>query len=835
MPFSIAAICLVLSGIAALVYQVAWVRLLALAMGSTSASVSTVVAAFFLGLAGGSWAAGELSARFSAPRAYVALEAAIGLAGLALLPLLLAMDQILAAMPAVAVGIAGKFAIAIGLLALPTFAMGATFPVMTAVILHERVAEDATGRRISELYSLNTLGAVLGALLSGFVLIPRVGLDGAVYAAAALNGAIVLIAGWSVRRREQRGRTREPAAVEMNVTPSPPPVDSRSALFVLIVTGFSSIAAEVGWTKYLSILTGTTIYGFSVILAVFLAGIALGSWAVRLRIARIERPGLTLATGLLALAAATLLTRGGLSVAPALHSALVGLSWSPELGRVAVYAYVAMVLLPSTLLLGAMFPLALGSYCGTAVQARARVGRGYAANTVAGIVGSAGAGLWLIPRYGTDRLLLGLGLLLASCGLLLAYHYGSRWNRVTAAVAAAAVAAAGILGPGIDYRTLIDAVDDRYDQPTAAAAPSSRSLFLREGRMGVISVTTRDGASAGLQSNGLTESHIDLVDPRNGSLIEGLLGLLPYFVHADPQHAFVVGFGGGNTVYALSTAFLLRTIDVVELEPAIVEAVRTVSAENVPALQDPRVTLTIGDARHALLTTARRYQIIASQPSHPWLAGASSLFTREFFVIVRSRLTGDGVFAQWLNLFRMDTTTLRAILKSFCEVFPHALSFADLGTGDLLLLGSSAPIQLDPARMRERMRVPATARYLMRHRIGEPADLLKMFALSRAEMVRTTGDSRPSTDTNLIPEVRLAAARSRPVSDEDPYLWLRRHRSFDLVGYVAGPEQAQLLYGVGLELLEQARTDDAHVVLEHLARSDPGLAERLASAIDAQH
>jgi spermidine synthase len=702
--------------------------------------------------------------------------------------------------------------------------------MVTAVLGQQENARD-TGRWISELYSINTLGAVLGALGSGFVLIPWLGLDGAIYAAATLNAsaalAVAASAGPATVMHLPRGAPEVP--------PLPPEAarsrDRSAALFLLILTGFASIAAEVGWTKYLSIVTGTTIYGFSMILAVFLAGITLGAWWARHRVSWIERPIPVMAAGLLALGVASFVTRAGLSAAPALQQALTASDLAPLLRQAAILGYVAIVLLPSTLVLGALFPLALAAYSGSGGAAGAHLGRAYATNTAAGIAGSASAGLWLIPAYGTDALLVTIGLVTCASGSLLALGQGPRPRTVATIAIAAAVVAAALKGPGLDYRALVDAVDDRYDDAAKAGLPS-RSLFLREGRVGVVSVTTRNGITAGLQSNGLTESHIDLVDPRNGSLIEGLLGLLPYFVHESPEHAFVVGFGGGNTAYALATTFALRSIDVVELEPAVVDAVTSVTGGNVPALQDPRVVLTIGDARHALLTTGRRYQVIASQPSHPWLAGASSLFTREFFLIARSRLTTDGVFAQWLNLFRMDTTTLRGILKAFCSVFPHAVSLGDLTTGDLLLLGSPVPIRFGLERIAERMQNPATARYLARHGVRDPADILVMFVLSRGEMETLTADVAPSTDTNLLPEVRLAGGLAPPAAAENPYLWLRRHRTFALSDYLADRDRARALFDTGLKLVERGQFDGARAVLEGLGPLDPGLAAQLAERVD---
>lgn len=287
LPFSVAAGCLVLSGIAALTYQVTWVRLLGLSMGSTSASVGTVLAAFFLGMAIGSWLAGRFVGRqVNDLRAYMVLEVLIGVSGLALLPVLLNLDSMLAWMPDGGSSITVRFLVAVVLLCVPTVCLGATFPVMASVMIR-RPGE--MGLRMSQLYSLNTAGAALGALLSGFLFIPRWGLDGAVYIAVSLNLFIAFALGvltrWTTLPPLEYDTERSDASESGRGSSLRVP-----ALLLLFLTGFAAIATEVGWTKYLAILFGSTIYGFAAILTVFLVGIAAGAWAVRRHIESLRAP-----------------------------------------------------------------------------------------------------------------------------------------------------------------------------------------------------------------------------------------------------------------------------------------------------------------------------------------------------------------------------------------------------------------------------------------------------------------------------------------------------------------------------------------------------------------
>ncbi len=384
----LAALFLVVSGVAALTYQVVWVRLLGLSMGSTSASVSTVLAAFFLGLAIGSYLAERITRnRIDNPKVYIVLEAIIGISGLALLPILLNLDNMMAAIPHLGSILQFKFAVAMVLLVIPTMCMGATFPVMAAILVRRQAD---MGKRVSQLYSLNTAGAVFGALLAGFVFVPNWGLDGAVYMAASLNFFIVFMAfylnsritfppietnddirGELTAKQKESQRLQAPLRIH--------------ALIVLFATGFAAIATEVGWTKYLSIFTGTTIYGFAAILTVFLFGIAAGSWWVKKYLDQLHRPEFWMAAGLVALGVSLLFTRAFLSMLPPIFEAINHFSVETWLRHGVKYAIVFAMLILPTFIFGALFPLNLKLYCGNLSGVRARIGKAYAINTIASI------------------------------------------------------------------------------------------------------------------------------------------------------------------------------------------------------------------------------------------------------------------------------------------------------------------------------------------------------------------------------------------------------------------------------------------------------------------
>lgn len=793
--FYIAASFLLISGIAALTYQVTWVRLLGLSMGSTSASISTVLAAFFLGLALGSYLAERITRnRINDLKPYIILELIIGVSGVLLLPTLLNLDALMAALPAWGTALWMKFLIAIVLLVIPTMCMGATFPVMAAIMIRR---QGEMGLRMSQLYSLNTAGAVLGACLSGFLFIPMVGLDGSIYIAVFLNLLVVALA-------FHFNRTHTLPPVELESTPADSGVEPQKAplqglaLLVLFCTGLVAIATEVGWTKYLVLFAGTTIYGFAAILTIFLIGIATGSWAIKNRIEAMREPQLWLAAGLVLLGLTLLLTRSGLAAVPTIYHGINNMPAPDFVIHLIKYGLVFVLLFIPTFLFGALFPINLKLYCGDLQGIRSRIGKAYAVNTVASIIGSIAAGFWIIPEYGTDTLLTVMAIIILILPLLFVPTLSSSGTRMAVAGLAIVCMLSAWVLPHLDYKKLVASVG--YDR-SFEVGTEPEFLFLKEGKAGVVSMVTYDDGYARLQNNGLNESIIDLNDEHNLLVSEMLLGLMPYFYHPDPKSAFVVGFGGGITTRALSYTDL-DSVRVVELEPAVVDAGRAIAGGSIKALQDERINISFNDARNTLLVEDNTYDIVVAQPSHPWRAGAANVFTQQFFEVVREKLNPAGIFGQWINLFHMDVTTLKALIKSYLNVFPHVVSYANLNTGDLLLYGSNAPLVFDDELVAKRFKLPGVKKALANHELHNPDDLFWYFGLSQAELVQAAGDSVANTDKNILSEVRLSKMVAEATGDEDPYAFLRDNYSLDMISYINADRAEQRMFNVGLYFLK---------------------------------
>lgn len=757
------AACLVFSGLSALVYQVIWTRLLGLAFGTTTESISTVLAVFFGGMALGNLLAARRLARIRHPlRVYALLELAIGAFALASLPLLGGLDDLYASLAAqhgpIATG-AIRLLAAVAVLVPPTVAMGATLPVVARGL----VAEDGTlGRWSAILYSANTFGAVLGAYLSGFWLLPGLGLARSVYVAGGVNLAVslfVLVVAGRLRVAEAGETPRSPAPT------SPRSASSRVPFLVFFgVSGFVAIGYEIVWSKVFGIVMEGTLYGFAAVLSAYLLGITLGSLALAPRVDRIRN--LPRSFGLLHLAIAASVA-AGMAAIPYLPFALRRLAEASGGGDAVhlLFVLVAPIVLLPTALFGAAFPVLIRIYAQRADQVGEGVGIATAVNTAGSILASLVVGFGLIPVVGMDAtlyLLLLLDLAVATV-VLLRFQTGDLRERASS-MGLAAVVLLGVAfffgGVGAEKaiagRSAGTGSLDDYVR-SLARMEGSRS-FLSEGKSSIVTVYDTPLART-LQNNGLPEAGV-MLGPPYLARETVLLGILPYLIAGDPERALVVGLGGANTVDALART-KLPSIEVVELEPGVVDAARVLYAGRESPLDDPRVQVRIGDGRHELLMGRHaggpRYDVIASQPSHPWVAGAANLFTEEFFSLARESLTDTGVFGLWVNGFRTDPESILALISSFERVFPGAL-LVDGGWArprdSLLLLGSRSPVRIDPARMAARMEEPRLRTLLGLFELERPERILALSEGPAAGFAALAPEAA-NTDDNAFVETRV--------------------------------------------------------------------------------
>jgi spermidine synthase len=734
------------SGAAALIYEVTWTRLLTLQLGHGVAAASTVLAAFMGGLAVGSAVGGRIGTRVTPTRAleiYAVLELTIGVLAL-LLPLeLSAVNPLLAA--AYANGTGGtmfgflRFFTSLLLLSVPAAAMGATFPIASRWFV---TGAGAAAREAGALYAANTVGAALGALAAGFLLLPFLGLSGSTWVAVALNAAAAAGALLLARRVVTPGQTNAPprlptaAATEANTkkgrgakvksarTLVSRPTPQLAAL-ALGISGFASLVLQVVWTRLLALILGPTTYAFSIIVAVFITGLAIGA-ALSSRLAsRVKQPLVALAVCLvlsvgLAAAAASLVDRGLLAIADIV--AQPNITFRDVLMRQALLAL--GLLAPMTIAFGAAFPFAIAAATRSDDTVAADLGVIYAVNTAGAIAGALLAGFAFIPAaglHGTLRIVTIVGATGALALLFLGRPAGRA--RFIASGLALAVLALGVWLPQWDRLLLSSGA---YKYAAVLQGPNVRTA-LTAGEL----LYYREGASATVAVRrvaGTTSLAIDgKVDASNAGdmLTQRLLAHVPLLLHPDPRDVAILGLGSGVTLGSALT-HPIRRADVLEISPEVVEASRVFAKENHGAVDDRRTRAIVGDGRTHLTLTGERYDVIVSEPSNPWMAGIASLFTREFFDVAKARLQPGGVFCQWAHTYDISTRDLQSIVATFVSVFPNG-SLWLVGDGDVLLIGSNEAVVPKLANIATGWQRPGVREELAGVGVTSPAHILSLF------------------------------------------------------------------------------------------------------------
>jgi len=722
--------------------------------GTSELAVATVLAAYMGGLAAGAAVAGRLAPRIRRPvLAYGLLELGIGAAALAVPAAIGGALHLAVALfggapePPDAAGsglplffLAASFAILI----VPTALMGATLPLLAR---HAVRTERELGPRIALLYGLNTAGAVLGTVCAAFLLLPSLGLRGTVLVGAGTNAAVfglaVLVA-------------RHAPALPAPAGGSPPSLgsgwriwgDPERILVLMAISGAVSFVYEVLWARLLGHVLGGTVHAFATMLASFLAGIALGS-AIAAR--RAGSP------------ATAVRTFGGVQIGIALASlaAYACVDRLPQLARtldaqaggsLAAAALLAgAVLLPGTLFIGATFPLAVRILARSEHDAGPASARVYAWNTLGAIVGAVGGGFLLVPALGyagTMTLCVATGLALAvAAGAGLAPGSGR-----TLGVASFLLLVLAFVRPGSPEVLL-------RSSPLDSKPVRGEMVHLGIGRSATVTLIDR-GSHWRLRTNGLPEAAILPPGREAAGGGPGWLAALTTLAGPELRSLLVVGFGGGVVLERLPEA--LERVDAVELEPEVIEANRAVADRRArDPLRDPRLRIHLNDARGALLLTERRWDAVLSQPSHPWTAGASHLYTREFFELVREHLRPGGVFVQWMGPSFVDEPLARSLVATLSAVFPHVRVYQ---RGMLMFVASEEPLR--PEANAERARRGAADLLGATGLVG-PEELAARLVLDE-EGVRRFGEGAAliTDDRNLL-QMHARRALRDPIEHDE--------------------------------------------------------------------
>src|SRR5262245_26045091 len=686
-------VCFLFSGAAALVYEVVWMRMLTQIFGSAAYAVATVLAGFMAGLACGSFYFGRLVDRGgNFLRLYGLLEIGIGIYGL-LVPLIFRIAS-WSYVPLFWLNDSHPkifsvllFLLAFVVLLAPTFLMGATLPVLSRFLVRRL---NQVGRTVGDLYATNTFGAVLGCAAAGYYLLPSIGITGALYTAAAVNLAIglaVLLLTWMGSGKESDAALEKPAADGEATTWL-----GKVVLAAIGLSGAAAMIYENAWSHALTLVIGGSVYSFTTMLLSFLIGLALGGYLY----ARLfgERQVRVMAFGLvqLGVGAAGLATIVLFEKLPLLFIRLhqgFGDSFAAFLGIQVLICVLTM--LPATVLFGMTFPMVVRLFTQSLYRVGSSVGTTYAVNTCGAIVGAFSGGFILIPWLGIQHAIVFgafINLFVGWCLVTCDPHPKRSARLIASGAASAALLLLAFGTPSWDRHVLTSGVtiySYRYENlPTDSLRLEEmrrdRILYYREGITATVSVHQSRPNYRYFKSNGK-------VDGSYGDALTMLLtGYLPLVFHPTAERVGIIGLGTGMTVKAVGS-FPVKSIEVLEIEPALFEAAGFFRERNGNILADPRVRVIPSDGRNYILATPHKYDVIISEPSNPWIAGIASLYTREFYAGARRKLNSDGVFAQWFHNYAMSPDDFRMVFKTFGESFPYVTVW-NMKESDFLLVGT---------------------------------------------------------------------------------------------------------------------------------------------------
>jgi spermidine synthase len=852
----------ILSGAAGLIYESIWSRYLGLFVGHSAYAQIIVLVIFLGGMSAGAYLVGRRSERVRRPLlAYAYVELAAGVIGVLFDDVYrgvtgVAYEYIL---PALAGGpglTIAKWALA-GLLILPqSILLGATFPLMSAGAL--RLRSDRPGRTLGLLYFANSLGAAIGVLLAGFGLIRWFGLPGTLITAAAINvgvGLAVIFAertfGWD---ELEAGGGRREAGGASAVPPPPPAAEPRAparlplpALWRLMLavsfgTAIASFIYEIAWIRMLSLVLGSATHSFELMLSAFILGLAVGAYWVRTRADRFADPvrALGVVQWLMGMAAIATLPLYMMSFdwMASFQQSLQRTDPAYSLFMLVRYAVCLAVMLPATFCAGMTLPLITRTLIAAGAGERA-VGAVYSINTLGSIIGVVLAGLVLMPVLGLKMLLIVGALVDIALGVVLLRPTLARVrsDRVPMAVGAAVASVAFVAGVAAFLRfepAVLTSGVFRYGQ---VSRPEDYVFhYYRDGRTATVSVRhPRNSDLISLATNGKPDASVEaswLKPPLPNAprvaltrdLSAQLMLPLATLAHAPKARiAAVIGQGSGLTSHLLLGSPNLQQLATIEIEPEMIRASRVFLAVNRRVFEDPRSMFVIDDAKSYFAAGRRRYDLILSEPSNPWVSGVSSLFTVEFYKRVRRHLNEGGVFGQWVQLYEMDDDLVLSVLAALDEVFGDYEIFIT-GGNDLLIVASAGRVPapdwsvVNFPGIREDLRrvIPLTPVALERTRLASRAVVHPLVILQG----RANSDFHPVLD--------LGAERARFVARPAAGFRSLAERRFDLVAALTGRR-----YGFGTDL-QTATPDVAPVAaLSFGARVRAAREQRVAQRVDS--
>ncbi|GKT12716.1 MAG: spermidine synthase [Thiomicrorhabdus sp.] len=748
------------AGSSTLIYQISWLRLLNTTLSSTTTTTVLILTSLLGGLVFGSLIAQwRLRNGQNGLTGLVISQIIVAISALLLLPLFISPDPIVSRLPDHNIESIFGFISLFLILLIPATAMGMSFPFFTTWFAE---VKQQNSQVISSLYALFTLGGAIGVLLTGFYLIPNFGLDGAIYFAAALNILAVLLI--------LLIRTKVPTLFSKSVTTESikQPWRFSALLIVLATCSFALIGTEIIWTRYLSLYTGTTLYGYTAIAALILTGLAIGSvlmqhWQNKNNIGFKHLFWL-----LITLFLALILTKSILSYLPFIYSKT---NYLGELLNTTDAFYFGLLLLPATLLFGAIFPLALALYCLDIKGIRSNFGFAFSVKILAAIISTIATYTWLIPTIGSNNSLIIFACAPLVSALFMLPQFKSSKHNLLSYIPILALFILPFLTPNLSFK---DTFNQNFYRHQMNKVPDDY-YYLAEADSGIISLVDYDNSRVYLQLNGLTKSSALASSLYKGSISESLTGALPFLLQENPTNAFVIGFKTGTTTRILANSDL-DFVKTIEMDQQVVKGMLLFGLRNFPFLEMGLAEVEYGDARVNLKKDPDLYSIITSQPSHAWLSGANAFYSKEFFELVKSRLKEDGIFAHTFSLLYIDTQLFKSILNTFYSVFPKGAIFSDLETGELILLGGNNTLVMDYERSKSYYDNQEIANILHFGGLRNISMLPNYYLFSSETAKEASAGAEIITDTNLLVETHTYKPwEDLPKGKKDPYQLLKQY------------------------------------------------------------
>ena len=761
------------SGCAALIYEVVWLQLLQLVIGLTTASLGVLLGTFMGGMCLGSYLlARVVSPRRHPLRVYAVLELGIGVIAIGVLHIVPRIGQIYSAH--VGHGYAGilfRAAVAGVCLLPPTLLMGATLPAISRWV-------EATPRGVSWLglfYGGNIAGAVLGCLLAGFYLLRIYDMATATYVAATINGAVALLAFGLASLAAFKPGMRNPKR-ELQ----PRAANSRAVYITIALSGFTALGAEVVWTRLLSLMLGATVYTFSIILAVFLIGLGIGSSIGSFMSRSIARPRIALGCCQIFLAGAAAWT------AYMITRSLPNWPIDPSIAKSPWYTFQLdmarslWAVLPGAVLWGASFPLALAAVATRDQDPGRLVGGVYAANTIGAILGALSFSLLVIPLAGSkcaQQLLIVLPVISGLVVLVPLFwsrnpedgEFKKQTPKLLAGVGLTGVTALALLlalsvsvlpWGVVAYGRLVATYGNRLapgivaekNVPTDGGTPDTYCTYMGEGLNGTVAVTMTTGGIRSFHSAGKVQASNDPRDMR----LQRMLGHISALALPEPKSVLVVACGAGVTAGSFVVHPSIKRIVICDIEPLVPKYVAPMfKKENYDVVNDPRVEIVRDDGRHFILTTKEKFDIITSDPSDPWVKGCAALNTVDYYEMCKEHLNPGGVVSLWIPLYESKPATTKSVIATFFKVFPHGLLWSNDENGDgydAVLFGQVEPTKIDVDRLQARLDRDDHSR--VRESLDEvgfhsAVDLLATYAGQSPDLQDWMRDAQINTDKNL--------------------------------------------------------------------------------------